>query len=118
MKKEERLNLIKQDLKKSNKILIALSEENRQKILLVLLENCVDGGIRVEQIAKKVNLSRPAVSHHLKLLLENNIISIQKIGTKNYYHITGSNEILSLKSLFENIELYVKERNEEQKWKI
>lgn len=118
MKKEERLNLIKQDLKKSNKILIALSEENRQKILLVLLENCVDGGIRVEQIAKKVNLSRPAVSHHLKLLLENNIISIQKIGTKNYYHITGSNEILSLKSLFKNIELYIKERNEEQKWKI
>lgn len=115
MKKEERLNLIKQDLKKSNKILIALSEENRQKILLVLLENCVDGGIRVEQIAKKVNLSRPAVSHHLKLLLENNIISIQKIGTKNYYHITGSNEILSLKSLFKNIELYIKERNEEQK---
>lgn len=115
MKKEDRLNLIKKDLKRANKILIALSEENRQKILLVLLENCVDNGIRVEEVAKKVNLSRPAVSHHLKLLLENNIVSLKKIGTKNYYHITGSDEILSLKSLFENIELYVKERKEEIK---
>ena len=41
MKKEERLNLIKKDLKKSSKILVAISEENRQKILLILLENCV-----------------------------------------------------------------------------
>lgn len=110
MKKEERLNLIKKDLKKSSKILVAISEENRQKILLILLENCVSGGIRVDDIAEKVNLSRPAVSHHLKLLLENNIVSITKIGTKNYYHITGMNEILSLKSLFNNIELYVEEK--------
>lgn len=115
MKKDERLDLIKNDLNKTSKLLIALSEENRQKILLVLLENCVNGGIRVNDIAKKVNLSRPAVSHHLKLLLENNIVSIEKVGTKNYYHITGTNEILSLKSLLNNIELYVKERKEEIK---
>lgn len=115
MKKEERLDLIKNDLNKTSKILVALSEENRQKILLVLLENCVDGGIRVDDIAKKVNLSRPAVSHHLKLLLENNIVSIEKVGTKNYYHITGADELLSLKALFNNIELYVKERKEEFK---
>lgn len=113
MKKEERLELISNDLKKSNKILNALCDENRQKILLVLLENCVDGGIRVNDIAKKVNLSRPAVSHHLKLLLDENIISIEKVGAKNYYHITGINEIMSLKSLFNNIEIYIEERKEE-----
>lgn len=115
MKKEERLDLIKNDLISSNDILIALSEENRQKILLVLLENCIYGGIRVNDIAKKVNLSRPAVSHHLKLLLDKNIVCIEKKGTKNYYHINGINEILKLKSLLNNIELYVKERNEEFK---
>lgn len=115
MKKEERLNLIKEDLSKSNKILISLSEENRQKILLVLLENCATGGVRVKDIAKKVNLSRPAVSHHLKFLLENGIISIERVGNKNYYHIVGTDKILSLKSLFNNIELYLKEREEELK---
>lgn len=115
MKKEDRLNVIKEELKKSRKILNALCDENRQNILLVLLDNCSDGGIRVDDIAKKVNLSRPAVSHHLKILLDNNIVSIEHIGTKNYYHITGANEILNLKSLLQNVELYVKERKEEIK---
>lgn len=115
MKKEDRLKNIKTDLKKSKKILNAICDENRQNILLVLLENCSTGGIRVDDIAQKVNLSRPAVSHHLKLLLDNNIVSIEHIGTKNYYHITGTDEILSLKSLLRNIELYVEERKEEMK---
>lgn len=118
MKKEDRLEVIKTELKKSRKILNALCDENRQNILLVLLENCSTGGIRVDDIAKRVNLSRPAVSHHLKNLLDNNIVSVEHIGTKNYYHIVGTNEILSLKSLLQNIELYVEERKEELKWKI
>lgn len=115
MKKEDRLEVIKTELKKSNKILNALCDENRQNILLVLLENCSTGGIRVDDIAKRVNLSRPAVSHHLKILLDNNIVSIEHIGTKNYYHIIGTDEILSLKSLLKNIELYVEERKEKLK---
>lgn len=79
-----------------------------------LFNNCVSGGIRVEDIAKRVNLSRPAVSHHLKLLLDEKIVSIEKIGTKNYYHITGIKELISLKSLINNIELYIEERKEEE----
>lgn len=96
-------------------ILNVLCDENRQNILLVLLENCSTGGIRVDDIAERVNLSRPAVSHHLKILLDNNIVSIEHIGTKNYYHITGTDKILSLKSLLQNVELYVEERKEELK---
>lgn len=112
MKKEEKLKAIEADLKKSKNILNALCDENRQNILLVLLENCFTGGIRVDDIAKRVNLSRPAVSHHLKILLDNNIASIEHIGTKNYYHITGIDKILSLKSLLQNVEIYVEERKE------
>ncbi len=115
MKKNERLDLIRNDLKNSNKILNALCDENRQNILIVLLENCSTGGIRVDDIAKEVNLSRPAVSHHLKVLLDNGIVSIEHCGTKNYYHITGTEKILSLKSLIQNVELYVEERKEELK---
>lgn len=107
MNKDEMINLIKQDLKNSNKVLNALSDENRQKILLVLLDNCVDGGVRVDDIAKEVNLSRPAVSHHLKILKDENIVSCESVGTKNYYHITGIDEILSLKKLLIDIENYV-----------
>lgn len=112
MNKKERIEQIKQDLKDSNNVLNALSDENRQKILLVLLDNCVDGGIRVDDIARKVNLSRPAVSHHIKILKDENIVSCESEGTKNYYHITGIDEILSLKKLLTDIELFVKERKE------
>ena len=115
MKKEERLKEIKNDFENSRMLLNALCDENRQNILFVLLENCSTGGIRVNDIASSVNLSRPAVSHHLKVLLDNGIVSIEHIGTKNYYHITGTNKILSLKSLLQNVELYIEERKEELK---
>lgn len=110
MNKEERLKEIRDDLKNNRRLLIAICEENRQNILLVLLDNCTNGGIRVEDIAKQVHLSRPAVSHHLKILLENEIVSIRHEGTKNYYHITGVDHILLLKTLLRHIELYVQER--------
>lgn len=113
MKKEDRLKVIKDDLKKSKNILNALCDENRQNILLVLLDNCSTGGVRVDDIARRVNLSRPAVSHHLKVLLDNNIVSVEHMGTRNYYHITGTDKVLSLKSLLQNVELYVEERKDD-----
>lgn len=106
MKREDRLNLIKNDLKKSRNILNVLGDVNTLNILLVLFENCSSGGVMVKDISQSVNLSRPAVSHHLKKLLDNEIISVEKRGVKNYYHITGIEQILSLKSLFNNIEIY------------
>lgn len=115
MNKSERLELIKNDLIESNSILNSLCDINRQRILLVLLDNCSNGGIRVNDIATIVNLSRPCVSHHLKILLDNDIVSIEHIGTKNYYHITGTDKILSLKKLFLDIKLYVKERESDIK---
>ena len=114
---DEQINRIKEELLASSKILNAICDENRQKILIVLLDNCTKGGIRVEDIAKQVNLSRPAVSHHLKLLRNENLVSIEKAGTKNFYHIIGGAEILKLKTLINSIEEFI---NEELKniWKI
>lgn len=106
-KHDEQIENIKNEFQNSRNILNAVCDENRQKILLVLMDNCVSGGVRVEDIAKRVNLSRPAVSHHLKLLMDENIVSVQKEGTKNYYHITGGNEILKLKNLIKCIEEFI-----------
>lgn len=114
MEKDKRLDLIRKDMENSSRILNAMCDENRQKILLVLLDNCSTGGVRVEDIAKAVNLSRPAVSHHLKILKDEKIVTVVKDGTKNYYHVTGIDQILSLKSLLNNIETYVRERMAEQ----
>ena len=106
-KHDEQIENIKKEFQNSRKILNAVSDENRQKILLVLMDNCVGGGVRVCDIAKSVNLSRPAVSHHLRLLMDENIVSVQKSGTKNYYHITGGSEILKLKNLIKCIEKFM-----------
>lgn len=106
-KHNEQIESIRREFIRSKRILNAICEENRQKILLVLMDNCVGGGVRVDDIAKRVHLSRPAVSHHLKLLADEKIVSVKKDGTKNYYHITGANEILALKSLIKCIEEFM-----------
>ena len=67
-------------------LFIALGDEVRQQIVLVLIcAGCE--GLRVGDITEQTRLSRPAVSHHLKLLKDAKIIEIRKEGTKNYYYI-------------------------------
>lgn len=105
----DQIAAIRREFQNSRNILNAICDENRQKILLVLMDNCVGGGVRVCDIAEKVNLSRPAVSHHLKLLADEGIVSVSKDGTKNYYHITGGREILKLKKLIAHIEAFIKD---------
>lgn len=66
----------------------ALGEENRQHIIIALLENY--GGMRVGEITARTNLSRPAVSHHLKVLKDAGIVSMFKKGTMNFYHMDAN----------------------------
>lgn len=45
--------------------------------------------MRVGELMEEVRLSRPALSHHLRILKEAGIVDMFKIGTKNYYHLSG-----------------------------
>lgn len=110
MKSEERINQIRKNFLASSNLLNVLSCKINQEILIILLENCKNGGISVCDISLKLNMSRPAVSHHLKILKDNNIVSYETIKNRNYYHIEGYNEFMNMKLLIENIELYLKER--------
>ncbi len=67
-------------------IIGALGDETRQQILVALLEaeRC---GLRVGEITALTHLSRPAVSHHLKILRDARIITLRRTGTMNFYHI-------------------------------
>ena len=64
---------------------MALGDENRQRILIQLLKHY--GGMRVGNISNAIGLSRPATSHHLKILKDSGIVEMYKIGTKNFYHV-------------------------------
>jgi DNA-binding transcriptional ArsR family regulator len=57
-------------------------------ILLVLLQSNLSG-IRVGEIAEKTHLTRPSVSHHLKILKEAGIVAMRSEGTKNYYYLSA-----------------------------
>lgn len=87
---QERLEEIAAKFKGCRKAISAMGDETRQLILLTLLESDFNG-IRVGEITEKTHLSRPAVSHHLQILKEAEIVNVRREGTKNYYYL-DSNE--------------------------
>ncbi|CAI3251434.1 zinc-binding dehydrogenase [Enterococcus cecorum] len=42
-------------------------------------------------ITEKTHLSRPAVSHHIKILKDAGVVEMRKEGTKNYYYLETDN---------------------------
>ncbi len=63
-----------------------LSDPVRQKILLILAESGTDG-MDVQDITSKTHLSRPAISHHLRILKDAGMIISHKKGTQVYYFL-------------------------------
>lgn len=64
-------------------ILKALSDENRLKIVKML--NC--GDMCVCDICENLDLSQPAVSHHLKLLSDAELLNTKRQGKWIYYSV-------------------------------
>ena len=45
-------------------------------------------GLNVREITEQTSLSRPAVSHHLKILKTAGLIDVHREGTCNYYYLS------------------------------
>ncbi len=86
-----------EEFKAAQKVLVALGDENRQHLLLKMMQMGECRGVRVGEITKRTHLSRPAVSHHLQILKDAGVIEMRKEGTRNYYYF-GS-EAASLDAL-------------------
>jgi len=107
--KKDQLNTIKEDFMNCQKVLLAIGDETRQSILLVLMETDCQTGLRVGEITEQTHLSRPAVSHHLKILRDAGIILMRKEGTKNFYYIDIRTKLSLLKTLIVDIETLLKQ---------
>lgn len=83
---EEKLQKIIVGFQKCRNAFTAIGDETRQLIIIALLEGDPEG-IRVGEIAERTHLTRPSVSHHLKILREAGIVAMRGQGTKNYYYI-------------------------------
>lgn len=71
-------------------LFFAMGETPRQQILLLLTENET---LNVNQLAARLPLSRPAISHHLKILRQAGLIDVRQAGTENRYFLTVDNAI-------------------------
>lgn len=85
---EARLREIVAGFRECRNAFTAIGHETRQLILLVLLESDLTG-IRVGEIAEKAHLTRPSVSHHLRILKEAGIVAVRREGTRNYYYLSA-----------------------------
>ncbi|MNO23140.1 Transcriptional repressor SdpR [compost metagenome] len=84
-------------------VFTVLNDENRQEIIFFLAEKG-DNGMSVSAITDKMNLSRPAVSHHLKLLKQSGIVSIRKEGVTDFYILTLKKTVDQMKELIHMLE--------------
>jgi len=109
MNKQDQLKIIKADFNNCQHVLSAIGDETRQAILLVLMETDCQTGLRVGEITEQTHLSRPAVSHHLKILRDAGIILMRKEGTKNFYYINVRTKLHLLKTLVLDIEMFLKD---------
>lgn len=85
MERDE-ITSLAEEFKASRKVLIALGDENRQHLILEMMQTGKCHGLRVGEITERSHLSRPAVSHHLQILKDAGIVSMRREGTKNYYY--------------------------------
>ncbi|HJG22450.1 winged helix-turn-helix transcriptional regulator [Enterococcus durans] len=97
-------SMLKQELNDLSDFLIALGDKKRQAIIIRLLEEKDCAGLQVTSLQEEINLSRPAISHHLKILKDAKIVNFKQEGTKNFYYLDyEQTEIKKLQNFLNNI---------------
>ncbi len=98
MNQEEELLKLFKNVNDFIPIFQALADSERLLILLKLFY-AGSNGKNVTELSGKTRLSRPAVSHHLKVLKAAGIINSRKDGTQVYYSLDAKQKISNIESL-------------------
>lgn len=78
-------------------VFLALSEPTRRSILELLAER---GRMAASEIAKRFKISAPAISQHLKVLREAELVSMEKQAQQRIYELNSKK--------LEEVEVWVK----------
>ncbi|MFD1420110.1 ArsR/SmtB family transcription factor [Lactiplantibacillus songbeiensis] len=99
------LTKLKHEFTRASDFLVALGDQKRQAIIIALLDpQVVHRGLQVTDLMGVTDLSRPAVSHHLKLLKEATLVDYRREGTKNFYYLTHQTKAIDqLKTLLDHV---------------
>ena len=82
------------ELAACSKVLTAIGDETRQHLIVEMLKMGQCHGVRVGAITERTNLSRPAVSHHLRILKDAGLVKVRKEGTMNFYYFDPEMEAM------------------------
>jgi len=75
-------------IKELTSIFKMLADKSRLKIVLALAR---DGELHVSALCEMLAQSQPAVSHHLTLMRMAGLVSYDRQGKHNYYHLASDN---------------------------
>ena len=104
---------LKLELSEVSDFLIALGDEKRQVIIIKLLEKSDCKGIQVGDLIEATGLSRPAISHHLKILRQAKIVNYRSEGTRNFYYLEhDTSEIMKLQHFLDEVTRIMKGKQE------
>ena len=84
------------DIQKITFLLTAVGEPARLEIIRQLAEQ---EQMNVGDLASKFRLSRPTISHHLKVLKDAGIVEAEKRGQETYYRVNRDALILGLQQI-------------------
>ncbi|MGI5069789.1 winged helix-turn-helix transcriptional regulator [Treponema pectinovorum] len=111
--KEKMQSAIK-NFEECSPLFTALGDKVRQKLILDLADAGFKG-INVQNLAAKSLLSRPAISHHLKLLKDAGIVDLTKKGTESFYRLCIVDKLPIFKRLIEDIESIITDMDDEER---
>jgi len=80
---------------------LAAVEPTRLQILFLIGER---GRMCVGDIAKRFKISRPAISHHLKVLKNSGLVETERAGQEIYYTICTDSVVDTLRTLADAME--------------
>lgn len=94
---------------KSQLFFAALGDPVRQELLLNMMGSEM---LSVKELTSKTNLSRPTISHHLKVLKQADIIVEHKEGREMFYRPQPGDNYQAVKELMKIIDRHIKEQEQ------
>jgi DNA-binding transcriptional ArsR family regulator len=100
-RKKSTLEDVQQSLRNCAPIFQALGDPARQDIIMLLAEN---ERLNVTAITEQMPLSRPAISHHLRVLLQTGLVKQERESRENYYSLELDIALAEIRLLVEQAE--------------
>lgn len=94
-------SLVHRQLRECSPVFLALADPIRQDIIMMLTKH---DSLNVAQIVERSPMSRSAISHHLKILKQAQLVTSTKVATEIYYALDIEGPVQQLKEFLATTE--------------